>query len=122
MRRSPYDKQIFALALPALGALAAEPTYLLVDTAIVGHLGTTELAALALAAAVLGIAVNLCNFLAYGTTSQVARRHGAGHERDAGEVAAQALWLALAMGITIALGAGGRCRAARRGVERRRGR
>ena len=103
MRRSPYDKQIFALALPALGALAAEPTYLLVDTAIVGHLGTTELAALALAAAVLGIAVNLCNFLAYGTTSQVARRHGAGHERDAGEVAAQALWLALAMGITIAL-------------------
>lgn len=101
MRRSPYDKQIFALALPALGALAAEPTYLLVDTAIVGHLGTTQLAALALAAAVLGIAVNLCNFLAYGTTSQVARRHGAGLEREAGEVAAQALWLALAIGIGI---------------------
>ncbi len=102
MRRSPYDRQIFALALPALGALAAEPTYLLVDTAIVGHLGTTELAALALAAAVLGIAVNLCNFLAYGTTSQVARRHGAGLEREAGEVAAQSLWLGLAIGITIA--------------------
>ena len=49
----------------------------------------------------LGIAVNLCNFLAYGTTSQVARRHGAGLEREAGEVAAQALWLALAIGISL---------------------
>ena len=47
--------------------------------------------------------VNLCNFLAYGTTSQVARRHGAGHEREAGEVAAQALWLALAIGVGLAL-------------------
>lgn len=101
---SKYDKQIFALALPALGALAAEPTYLLVDTAIVGHLGTTQLAALALAAAILGVVVNLCNFLAYGTTSQVARRHGAGHEREAGEVAAQALWLAVAIGLALCLG------------------
>ncbi len=49
----------------------------------------------------LSIAVNLCNFLAYGTTSQVARRHGAGLEREAGEVAAQALWLALAIGLII---------------------
>ena len=91
--------QIFALALPALGALAAEPTYLLVDTAIVGHLGTVQLAALALAAAILGVVVSLCNFLAYGTTSQVARQHGAGREREAGETAAQALWLALAIAL-----------------------
>ncbi len=102
MRRSPHDREILRLALPALGALAAEPTYLLVDTAIVGHLGTTELAALALAAAVLGIVVNLCNFLAYGTTSQVARLHGARHERAAGEVAAQALWLSLGLGALLA--------------------
>ncbi len=54
MRRSPYDREIFRLALPALGALAAEPLYLLVDTAIVGHLGTPQLAALALAGALLG--------------------------------------------------------------------
>jgi putative MATE family efflux protein len=101
LRRSKYDRQILALALPALGALAAEPTYLLVDTAIVGHLGTVELAALALAAAVLGVAVSLCNFLAYGTTSQVARQHGAGREAEAGETAAQALWLALAIGIVL---------------------
>ena len=50
LRRSPYDRQIRLLAIPALGALAAEPLYVLVDTAIVGHLGTTQLAALAIAA------------------------------------------------------------------------
>ena len=49
MIRSPYDRRVFALAIPALGALAAEPLYVLVDTAIVGHLGTTQLAALAIA-------------------------------------------------------------------------
>jgi len=101
--RSPYDRRIAALALPALGALAAEPTYLLIDTAIVGHLGTVQLAALAIAASILGVIIGLCNFLAYGTTAQVARRHGAGEERAAGEVAAQALWLALGLGIAIAI-------------------
>jgi putative MATE family efflux protein len=104
---SPYDHQILALALPALGALAAEPLYLLADTAIVGHLGTPQLAALALAAVVLGAVVNLCNFLTYGTTAQVARLHGAGEEARAGEMAAQALWLALGVGfaLTVACGA-----------------
>jgi Na+-driven multidrug efflux pump len=53
LQRSPHDRRIFALAVPALGALAAEPLYVLVDTAIVGHLGTTQLAALAIAATVL---------------------------------------------------------------------
>ena len=43
------DRRIIALALPALGTLAAEPLYVLADTAIVGHLGTTPLAGLALA-------------------------------------------------------------------------
>jgi putative MATE family efflux protein len=102
LRGSKYDREIVALALPALGALAAEPLYLLADTAIVGHLGTPQLAALALAAAVLGGVVNLCNFLVYGTTAQVARLHGAGEEERAGEIAAQALWLALGIGAVIA--------------------
>ncbi|MDX6702535.1 MAG: hypothetical protein QOF26_2761, partial [Baekduia sp.] len=95
---SPYDREILRLAIPALGALAAEPLYLLADTAIVGHIGTEQLAALALAASVLGAVVTLANFLTYGTTAQVARLHGAGEEERAGEVAAQALWLALAIG------------------------
>ena len=48
--RSQYDRDIVRLAVPALGALAAEPLYLLADTAMVGHLGTDQLAALAIAA------------------------------------------------------------------------
>lgn len=102
MRRSVHDREIVGIALPALGALAAEPLYLLADTAIVGHLGTTQLAALALAATVLTSVVALCNFLAYGTTAQVARLHGAGRETDAGDLGAQALWLALGVGAVVA--------------------
>src|SRR5918993_3244244 len=90
------------IALPALGALAAEPLYLLVDTAIVGHLGTPELAALALAATVLSSLVSLCIFLTYGTTARVSRLHGAGRNEDADRLASQALWLAVAVGATLA--------------------
>ena len=99
--RHPADAEIFKLALPALGALAAEPLYVLVDTAMVGHLGTPQLAALALAGTLLTGAFTLFNFLAYGTTAQVARMHGAGEEERAGRIAAQALWLALAIGVTL---------------------
>jgi putative MATE family efflux protein len=100
-QRSPHDREIFKLALPALGALAAEPLYVLVDTAIVGHLGTPQLAALALAGTVLTGTFTLFNFLTYGTTAQVARYHGAGQEVVAGRMAAQALWLATAIGVVL---------------------
>ena len=99
--RSPYDREIFALALPALGALAAEPLYLLADTAMVGHLGTEQLAALAIAATLLSGAFTLFNFLTYGTTAQVARLSGASAHEEAGRLAAQALWLASAIGVLL---------------------
>jgi putative MATE family efflux protein len=99
--RSPHDREILRLALPALGALAAEPLYLLVDTAIVGHLGTPQLAALALAGTLLTGAFTMFNFLTYGTTAQVARYHGAGREEAAGAMAAQALWLATGIGVAL---------------------
>ncbi len=98
---SPYDREILRLALPALGALAAEPLYLLADTAMVGHLGTPELAALALAGTLLTGAFTLFNFLTYGTTAQVARLHGAGEEEAAGRLAAQALWLSTGIGVCL---------------------
>src|SRR4051794_39778295 len=101
LRRSPHDREILRLAAPALGALAAGPLYVLVDTAIVGHLGTPQLAALALAGALLTALIELSDFLSYGTTAQVARLHGAGEERRAGGLAAQALWLALGTGIAV---------------------
>jgi putative MATE family efflux protein len=99
--RSRYDREILMLALPALGALAAEPLYVLVDTAIVGHLGTTQLASLAIAATVMSTAFTVFNFLTYGTTAQVARLHGAGRDRDAAALGSQALWLALAIGLVL---------------------
>ena len=98
LRRSPYDREIVRLAVPALGALAAEPLYVLVDTAIVGHLGTQQLASLAIAATVMTTAFTVFNFLTYGTTARVARLHGAGAEEDAAHLGAQAQWLSVILG------------------------
>ena len=99
--RSQYDREIFRLALPALGALAAEPLYLLVDTAIVGHLGRSQLAALGIAVTILGGTFAIFNFLQYGTTAQVARAGGAGEAETARRLGAQAVWLSLAFGLAV---------------------
>jgi putative MATE family efflux protein len=99
--RSSYDREIFGLALPALGALAAEPLYVLVDTAIVGHLGRPQIAALGLAGTVLSSAFTLFNFLTYGTTAVVARASGAGAHERAARLAAQALWASLGIGLAL---------------------
>ena len=97
------DRELARLAVPALGALAAEPLYVLVDTAVVGHLGTAPLAGLAVAGTVLTTSFFLCNFLAYGTTGAVARRHGAGDEAGAAAVGVQALWLGGGLGVLLAV-------------------
>ena len=88
--------------MPALGALAAEPLYLLVDTAVVGHLGRPQLAALGVSAVILTTLFAIFNFLQYGTTAQVGRASGAGQEEAARRLGAQALWLCLAVGIVLA--------------------
>ena len=98
--RSAYDREIFRLAVPALGALAAEPLYVLVDTAIVGHLGRSQLAALGAAATVVSVFA-MFNFLQYATTAQVARATGARQDLDARRLGAQAFWLSLAIGIVL---------------------
>lgn len=94
-------RRIAALALPALVVLAAEPLYLLVDTAVVGHLGRVPLASLAIGGTLLAVTVWLGNVLAYGTTSRAARSFGAGSRRDAVEEGVQASWLALAAGLLL---------------------
>ena len=102
--RSSHDREIVRFALPALGALAAEPLYLLADTAIVGHLGRSQIAALGLAGTVLAGAFTIFNFLTYGTTAVVARASGAGREEDAARLAAQALWASLGIGFALLVG------------------
>ena len=99
---NPTDRRIVGLALPALGSLAAEPLYVLVDTAIVGRLGTAQLGGLALAATVLSLVVAGCNFLTYGTTERVARRLGAGRPDEAADVGVQAMWLSAIVGVVVA--------------------
>jgi MATE family, multidrug efflux pump len=100
--RSEYDGEILKLAVPALGSLAAEPLYLLVDTAIVGHLGRSQLAALGIAATVLTAVFAIFNFLQYGTTAQVARAAGAGADEASRRLGVQAVWLSLAFGCAVA--------------------
>ena len=95
------DRRIVRLAIPALGSLAVEPLYVLVDTAIVGRLGTAQLGGLALAASVLSLVIAGCNFLTYGTTERVARRLGAGQDEAAADVGVQAVWLSILVGAVL---------------------
>jgi putative MATE family efflux protein len=97
-----WDREILRLAVPALGALAAEPLYVLVDTAIVGHLGTPQLGGLGVATALIVSAYWVFGFLAYGTTGTVSRLIGAGDERRAAAQGIQGLWLALLLGAAVA--------------------
>jgi putative MATE family efflux protein len=95
--RHPHDREILRLAVPAFGALVAEPLFLLADAAIVGHLGTTAQAGLSVAGQALTTIVGVCIFLAYGTTAAVARQMGAGHLKDAVRQGIDGIWLALAI-------------------------
>lgn len=97
-------REILRLAVPAFLALVAEPLFLLADSAIVGHLGTSALAGLGVASAVLLTAVNIFVFLAYGTTAVVARRLGAGDQRGAISAGVDGIWLALLLGTLGAVG------------------
>lgn len=97
-----HRREIVRLAVPAFLALIAEPLFLLADSAIVGHLGTAELAGLGVASAALVTAAGIFVFLAYGTTSVVARRLGAGDERGALAAGIDGLWLAVGLGVVTA--------------------
>ncbi|WP_434533136.1 MATE family efflux transporter [Amycolatopsis carbonis] len=94
-------RRVLGLAVPALGVLAAEPLYVLVDTAVVGHLGALPLAGLALGGVVLSQISTQLTFLSYGTTSRTARLHGAGRRRDAVSEGVQATWLAVLVGLVL---------------------
>ncbi|MER7894827.1 MATE family efflux transporter [Streptomyces sp. NPDC096046] len=99
--RRQHDREIVALAVPAFGALVAEPLFLMADTAIVGHLGTAQLAGLGIASALLMTAVSVFVFLAYATTAAVARRVGAGDLQAAIRQGMDGIWLALLLGAAV---------------------
>ncbi|MFG2599363.1 MATE family efflux transporter [Streptomyces sp. NPDC048462] len=99
--RRRHDREIIALAVPAFGALVAEPLFVMVDSAIVGHLGTPQLAGLAVAAALLTTGVSIFVFLAYATTAAVARRVGAGDLTSAIRQGMDGIWLAIVLGLAV---------------------
>ncbi|WSQ10431.1 MATE family efflux transporter [Streptomyces sp. NBC_01231] len=99
--RRQHDREIVALAVPAFGALVAEPLFVLADSAIVGHLGTAQLAGLGVASALLTTAVSIFVFLAYATTAAVARRVGADDLAAAIRQGMDGIWLALLLGATV---------------------
>lgn len=99
--RRQHDHEIVALAVPAFGALVAEPLFVMADSAIVGHLGTAQLAGLGIASALLTTAVSVFVFLAYATTAAVARRVGAGDLQAAIRQGVDGIWLALLLGAAV---------------------
>ncbi|MFE2262167.1 MATE family efflux transporter [Streptomyces griseosporeus] len=99
--RRRHDREIVALAVPAFGALVAEPLFVMADSAIVGHLGTSQLAGLGVASALLTTAVSVFVFLAYATTAAVARRVGAGDLPAAIRQGMDGIWLALLLGAAV---------------------
>nr|WP_172638802.1 MATE family efflux transporter [Streptomyces tailanensis] len=99
--RRRHDREIVTLAVPTFGALVAEPLFLMVDTAVVGHLGTAQLAGLGVASALLVTAVSVFVFLAYATTAAVARQVGAGDLRAAIRQGMDGIWLALLLGALV---------------------
>ncbi|MEU7770192.1 MATE family efflux transporter [Micromonospora taraxaci] len=102
--RSVSPRRIASLALPALVVLAAEPLYVLVDTAVVGHLGRVPLAALAVGGTVMTLTAWVGTVVAYGTTGRAARRFGAGDRAAAVAEGVQSSWLAFGVGLVIAIG------------------
>jgi Na+-driven multidrug efflux pump len=95
------DAEMLRLAVPALGALIAEPLFLLADAAIVGRLGTAPLGSLGVASQALTTLVNVSIFLAYGTTAAVARQLGAGDRQAAIRYGIDGLWLAAVIGVVV---------------------
>ncbi|WP_217163158.1 MATE family efflux transporter [Streptomyces sp. AC512_CC834] len=99
--RRRHDREIVALAVPAFGALVAEPLFVMADSAIVGHLGTAQLAGLGIASALLTTAVSVFVFLAYATTAAVSRRVGANDLQAAIRQGMDGIWLALLLGAAV---------------------
>lgn len=96
------NRRILGLAVPSLGSLLAEPLMVLADSAMIGHLGTTELAGLTLASSVNVLVAGLCLFLVYGTTAVASRQLGAGDRAAAVKTGVDGAWLGVLVGVAVA--------------------
>lgn len=94
------------LALPSLATLLVEPLLVLIDSAMVGHLGTDPLAGLAVASTIVTTIVGICIFLSYATTAATARLVGAHKPAEALRHGIEGIWLAFILGTILALALG----------------
>ena len=101
-KQPSLTRQILSLAIPTLGATIAQPLFLTIDSAMVGHLGAEKIAGMSLAMIVINTVYGMSIFLAYSTTAETAQAMGAGNERRARELGVHATWLAAIIGITLA--------------------
>ncbi|MGV1004787.1 MAG: MATE family efflux transporter [Candidatus Nanopelagicales bacterium] len=96
-------REIVGLAVPAFGALVAQPLFTLVDAAIVGRIDATALAGLGAAAQVFATITGLAVFLAYGTTAAAARQLGAGLREQAIRHGVAGVYLGGGLGVALAI-------------------
>ncbi|MDN5996445.1 MATE family efflux transporter [Acidipropionibacterium jensenii] len=101
--QSSRHHQVLNLAVPAFLSLVAEPFFLMADSAVIGHVGTVELAGLGVASTVLTTVTGLFVFLAYATTATSARRMGAGDREGAAQAGVDGVWLSVLLGVISAL-------------------
>jgi putative MATE family efflux protein len=94
-------RRMLALTMSAFLVLAAEPLYLLVDTAVVGHLGAHALGALGIGTTLMALLAIVGTFVEYGTTSRAARWFGDGRRDRAVDEGVQASYLAVGIGLLV---------------------
>lgn len=101
--QTPLSRQILNLAIPALGTLIAQPLFTAIDSAMVGHLGTSPLAGLSLGSTILTTTTGIFIFLAYSTTAITAKHFGNENPRAGLKAGIDALWLAIGLGTIVSL-------------------
>eukprot|EP00240_Pyramimonas_obovata_P002823 CAMPEP_0118933290 /NCGR_PEP_ID=MMETSP1169-20130426/11899_1 /TAXON_ID=36882 /ORGANISM="Pyramimonas obovata, Strain CCMP722" /LENGTH=701 /DNA_ID=CAMNT_0006876031 /DNA_START=237 /DNA_END=2342 /DNA_ORIENTATION=- len=90
--------QITAFAVPALGAVLADPLMSLVDTACVGQVSSIGLAALGPNTTIFMFVGMIFMFLTTATTALVARAFDKGERKEVGRAVSDALTIAVTLG------------------------
>jgi MATE family multidrug resistance protein len=96
-------KATFVLALPLVLGQVAAMFMGVVDSMLAGHHGLRTLAAVTVGSSVWNVALIACIGLLLAIPPSVAQLTGAGRRRDVAALFHQALWIALAMGLLLAI-------------------
>ncbi len=100
----PLRPAILRLALPAVGTTLLQVLFNIIDTFWVGRtLGASALAAVSLASYSIWALTSMGELVGVGLTAVAARRHGERDPAAAARATGTALWLALALGVLVAV-------------------